>query len=99
MTIAQKENLTAIVEVLYFAILRARFCSLEAQKQSEKEKDEFLLEIHDILDSIHNVPRLMINDNKWNEDIFKMFIKEYDKKWTKKSNISLSKIYKQSISF
>jgi hypothetical protein len=75
MSTAPEPYLSACLEVIYKAILRAR--SLSFGEPSKRTHEE----IEDMTDAVHNLPHLLTNWERCDRQMLVDFLRAYDRKW------------------
>ena len=91
-------KLTALLEAMYRATLRARDLGYGGKTLPEDQHPDALLEVSDLMDAIHNIPLHFNCYETWNETEFvDSFLRPYDEKWSARSGISLVSIYQKAL--
>ena len=97
--IAPEPQLTALLEVIYRASLRARDLGYGGKTLPEERRGPALLEIVDLMDAIHNIPLYLGTYEEWYEQHFRnAFLNAYDQKWSATSGLRLSAVYEDALS-
>ena len=96
---APQPQLTALLEVVYRASLRARDLGYGGKTLSEEQRGTALLEVSDLMDAIHNIPLYLTAYEDWDEQHFRSaFLAAYDQKWSGTSGLKLSVVYDDALS-
>jgi hypothetical protein len=97
--IAPEPQLTALLEVIYRASLRARDLGYGGKTLPEERRGPALLEVSDLMDAIHNIPLYLTTYEDWDEQHFRSaFLAGYDQKWSATSGLKLSVVYEDALS-
>jgi hypothetical protein len=97
--IAPEPKFTALLEVIYRASLRARDLGYGGKTLPVEQRGPALLEVADLMDTIHNIPACLASYEDWDEEFFRdSFLAVYDKKWGANSGLRLTGIYDQALS-
>jgi hypothetical protein len=76
----------------YLAVIEQVILNLRMRIRNGEEPT--LHEIHDILDAIHNVPKMLRNYGGWHvEENIDRFFSHYDEKWLAKPDSKLRRSY------
>ena len=96
--IAPEPQLTALLEVVYRASIRARDLGYGGKTLPEERRGPALLEVSDLMDAIHNIPLYLTSYEDWDEQHFRSaFLAGYDQKWSATSGLRLSTVYDDAI--
>ncbi|MDW7762042.1 MAG: hypothetical protein SCM96_15555 [Acidobacteriota bacterium] len=94
---APEPHLSALLEVIYRACLRARFLGDRREEMSRELQESALSEIRDLMEAVHNIPLHLTRHEDWDEDHFRMFLDHYDENWGAVSGISLRAVYEDAL--
>ena len=96
---APEPQLTALLEVIYRASIRARDLGYGGKTAPEEGRGPALLEVADLMDAIHNIPLYLTTYEDWDEQHFRSaFLAGYDQKWSATSGLKLSAVYEDALS-
>jgi|SRR6187397_93405 len=96
--IAPEPQLTALLEVIYRASLRARDLGYGGKNLPVERRGPALLEVADLMDAIHNIPLYLSTYEDWDEQHFRnAFLAGYDQKWSATSGLRLDVVYEDAL--
>ena len=97
MIIAPEPQLTALLEVVYRASLRARDLGYGGKTLPDERRGPALLEVSDLMDATHNIPLYLTCYDYWDEQLFRSACLAYDQKWSETSGLRLSAVYEGAL--
>ena len=94
---APEPQLTALLEVIYRASIRARDLGYGGKTLPEDCRGTALLEVSDLMDAIHNIPLYLTSYEDWDIPLFQSGCLAYDQKWSATSGLKLSAVYENAL--
>lgn len=95
MAVAPEPYLSACLETLYYATIEARLLGAAGRTHGITAGDSARLD--DLMDAVHNLPRLLTRWETVNEKMIRDFLASYDEKWSALTSFHLLAIYEREI--
>jgi len=94
---APEPQMTALLQVIYMAILEARAVAALAAGKDPQTQEEALKRVVSLMNVTHNIPQRLTRFEKWDDALFRKFLKLHDDRWSSSSNIKLLGVYEGSL--
>jgi hypothetical protein len=92
---APEPYMTALLRVIYYAILDARATAALANVKDSEAQNAALKRIVSLMDVIHNIPMKLTSYEKWDEATFRKFLRLHDNMF--KDGIKLLAVYENEL--
>lgn len=95
MALAPEPHLSACLETLYFALIHVRHVGVTGRRSGISVGDA--ARIDEIMDAVHNLPRLVRHWEKVDEERILLMLADFDMKWAEVTSFELLPIYRRAL--
>jgi hypothetical protein len=95
LALAPEPYLSACLEVVYRATINARHLGTTGRRSGITPGDAARLD--DLMDAVHNLPRLVRRWETVNEGLIRGMLKDFDDRWSEITSFELLPIYERAL--